>query len=100
MTTTHIGEGAIDVLTIARIAAITHGSLYLAGVFVAGVITESPPAWRLALASMGVAYLGEIALQFNLAYPNKHTHDAAEFGAAVCFIVSVIAGVAAGMCLL
>ena len=88
-------------LTMARIAAITHGSLYLAGVFVAGLATDSPLAWRLALASMGVAYLGEIALQVDLDdRQSQSARQGARMVASVSFVASAAAGIIAGLCLL
>ena len=88
-------------LTMARIAALTRGSLYLANMFIAGLTTDSPLACRLALASMGIAYIGEIALQVDLDdRQSQSARQGARMVASVSFVASAAAGIIAGLCLL
>jgi hypothetical protein len=74
------------------VAIITHGSLYLAGVYAAGIATGHPWAWKLALASMGVAYIGE-SLQY--AVPFKY-----RLASLISYGASVILGALAGIALI
>ena len=67
-----------------------NSALYLAGVFVAGIITNNPTAWKLSLATAGFCYL---------------TYTAQVMGAqrAAClalFATSVVLGVFSGLSLL
>lgn len=50
-------------------AVVLHGTLFLIGLFVAGIIFNSTPAWLAALAGMGIAYLAEIFQTYNAAGP-------------------------------
>lgn len=48
-------------LHITALGAFIYGALYLTGVFVAGIVTVDPWAWKLALVSAGLAYLTQLA---------------------------------------
>lgn len=37
--------------------AYINGALYLAGVFVAGLVTQHPPAWKGAVAAAGISFM-------------------------------------------
>lgn len=39
------------------VAIILNSALYLVGVFIAGLVTNHPEAWRLALTALGVCYI-------------------------------------------
>lgn len=41
-----------------HVGALLHSALYLGGCFLAGAVAHNGAAWRLALAAMGVTYLG------------------------------------------
>lgn len=43
------------------VAALLNAALYLVCVFVAGLVTQNPLAWKLAIVAMGFAFLGYVA---------------------------------------
>lgn len=64
--------------------------LYLSGCFVAGLLVDSPWAWKLALLAFGLNYFAYSARL--LAYPRAVS--------AILVLLSFLAGVAAGLFLL
>ena len=66
-----------------------NSALYLIGVFVAGLVTDHPTAWRMALVTAGVCYFA----YFAQVWGKRHAATAAT-------LVSVAAGIVAGLALL
>lgn len=69
------------------------GSLYLAGVFVAAVITGNPLSWKLALISAGTSYL---CVSASIMIPHKFW----AFIGVLLWSVCLVFGAAAGLRLL
>lgn len=73
------------------LGTLTASSLYIAGCFVAGVMSHNSLAWRCALASAGAAYLSYIA---------QMAGKPVERSAMLAFLASIALGAAAGVSLL
>lgn len=73
------------------IAALLNAGLYLVCVFIAGLATQNPLAWKLAIVSMGFAFLGYVAQyhQFSAWY----FRNAMGTLTAGSIVVAVLAGV-------
>ena len=76
--------------------ALLNGALYLGAVFVAGVATGHPFAWRLAIAALGVTYIAHV-IQFTAA--QTRNDEMGDIGNMVVW-VSLALGIAAGVLLL
>lgn len=50
-----------DLQKLLIVAALLNGALFLSAVFVAGLVTQNPLAWKLAIVAMGFAFLGYVA---------------------------------------
>jgi hypothetical protein len=74
------------------VALLINSALYITGCFVAGIVTNNPAAWKLALFTAALCYLAPMAQTF----PGK----AAETTAYGLIVMSVLAGAAAGWFLL
>lgn len=72
------------------IGILVNSALYNAGCIIAGLITESPYAWKLALVSVGICYLTYLAQLAE--FPRRISN--------VLVILSIITGVGAGLALL
>jgi hypothetical protein len=72
------------------IGALINSALYLACVFIAGIVTAHPLAWKLALVAMGMTYLSHYAQLTTLA----------EIVAIVLVSLSIAFGLFAGLALL
>lgn len=70
-------------------AILINSVLYLAGCFVAGLLTHNPLAWRLALAAAGMTYLGYLVQLMKL-----------PAAAAIVVCGSIGLGIAAGLALI
>jgi hypothetical protein len=75
---------------ILALGAIVNGALYLAGVFVAGLLTGHPLAWKAALAAAGASFVG-YSLQIA---------DAPRIACAIAVGLSIFLGVVAGVLVL
>jgi hypothetical protein len=73
------------------VSMIVNSALYLAGVFIAGLVTAHPGAWRLALVTAGLCYLSALL---------QATAPEARFTASTMAVLSVIIGGMAGAALL
>lgn len=73
------------------IAILLNSALYLAGVFIAGIVTSHHVAWQMALITMGVCYISPM---MQLALPEQR---AANF---IFILLSIALGIAAGVALL
>lgn len=83
-----------DLQKLLVVACLLNAAMYLTAVFVAGLVTNNPLAWKLAIISMGLASLSYIAQyhQFSAWYYQK------AMGTLVAG--SIIAAVLAGVALL
>lgn len=73
------------------VAILLNASLYLVGVFVAGIVIGNHTAWALALVTVGVCY---IAPMMQLALPEQRAANL------VFVALSIALGIAAGVALL
>lgn len=71
--------------TLTAIAIILNSALFLCGVFIVGILTNEPWAWKLALIDFGLCYLGPMAER----YPGGRTI------AVIINLSSIVIGVAA-----
>lgn len=78
------------------VAIIVNSALYLAGVFVAGIVMQDDLAWKFALVTAGLCYLCPMCSDLH-----ARTGDRTFANAAVAFmILSIIFGTGAGAALL
>lgn len=71
------------------IAIILNSALYLVGVFIAGLVTNHPEAWRLALTALGVCY---ISPSVQIAFPKAMALNIGIVSLSI--VLAVCAGVA------
>ena len=74
------------------ISGMINSALYLTGVFVVGIVTRNPGAWKLALATAALCYLTALV---QVAWPNDRS--ASVIG---LVLLTIIFGAAAGIALL
>lgn len=78
-------------MNLVLIAGIINSALYLTSVFIAGIVTNNPTAWRLAIATYGICYLAALV---QVTVPTYRTT------AIILVILSIAFGAAAGVSLL
>lgn len=76
------------------VACIATAWLYFAGVFTAGLALHNSLAWQGALAGVGISYFSYLLQGRGVASP------ALDGATGLCFLISVVLGVGAGICLL
>lgn len=78
------------------VGALVNSAIYLLCVFVAGLVTGHPAAWKLALIAMGVTYLSHIISMHALCTAKTLLRDIAT----ATVVTSIAVGTTAGILLL
>jgi hypothetical protein len=83
-----------DVQKALAILAGLNSALFLTGAYVAGMVTGNPLAWKMALASCGLAFIGYVAQYLS------GVRQAYWYVAGIATAASIVAGVISGGALL
>lgn len=76
------------------LGAIINSALYLSAVFVAGISTDHPDAWKLAIVAIGMTYLSHVFGMFVVSNPTKSNRVAQGLVVFASIVVGIFAALA------
>lgn len=84
-------------IAILYVAVLVSSSLYLVGVFIAGLVTGVPLAWKGALITLGLSYLTFLLQTLEVA---PHERETFRKLVAVLVMITIVLGAVSGLALL